>query len=717
METAHRNLTARDMSKLPGYADGGLIGAIRKKVFGEPAPATPQTPEDKPTMAPLVRGALDPKNALKRREEAAGLKNGGMVKKCVEGGAIRGKGGPTDDEVPIMASNGEFMIKASAVKVIGIEALEALNKLGDSAEDSPSKKQESSEAEYGMKKGGAVRKMAAGGLILGDDGVYRVNSAGDVKAPGRQYGVTNPRAATPVSTIPTPQVQPDPGAIKVDSGGRATAPGQQYRLGGPATPTPGTALVTTGPGRSFTPPTIPNPQVEIPSNYTPPQVNSKTGAYTNVPPVAEPPAAAPQAPSRISAASGAIRNAASKLSSFAGRLAAPLTLGATAGQAALTDTEDYAKRFGLENTQPGLARDLGIRALGAASDLGNTLALGLPKAFLYRDGGDATAAAPAAPVATPAVPNTNRQALQGAAPTAATPAPVAGQVIRNGNSYSGTDVSGDISLVNNRGVPIDGRGGTITAQNNLAAENLARRHGQTSGFGPLGVIRGGGTVSSIDTSQGHAYNLRQLAEIEKQKADEIANMKAQEQYAQNNVLQQRALGGNRTAAALLAGRTQDATARRGQDIQAGASRESAQLARQKLGLETTAQGIENRGKEQTLAGQKQLADAQAEYLAAGDDPVKLKAAERKLAVLTGKSKDTQDEYAYAPGGQTVDPATGLAVTQPGVIYNKRTGVVGSPPQQGQGQETLPPGMVKQIGTSNGRPVYLDKNGKQVIAKG
>ena len=213
-------------------------------------------------------------------------------------------------------------------------------------------------------------------------------------------------------------------------------------------------------------------------------------------------------------------------------------------------------------------------------------------------------------------------------------------VTRVGNSYSGAPgISGNIQIAN--------------------------------GQGAIRAPRGG--VSSIDTSAGYASDLRQLAEIDKQKAEQNANIQAQERYAQDNVLQQRALGGNRNAAAILQGRTQDRTTQRGQDIQAGASRESAQLARQKLGLETTAQGIENRGKEQTLAGQKQLADAQAEYLAAGDDPVKLKAAERKLAVLTGKSKDTQDEYAYAPGGQTVDPATGLAVTQPGVIYNKRTG--------------------------------------------
>ncbi len=214
-------------------------------------------------------------------------------------------------------------------------------------------------------------------------------------------------------------------------------------------------------------------------------------------------------------------------------------------------------------------------------------------------------------------------------------------VTRVGNSYSGAPgISGDIQIAN--------------------------------GQGAIRAPRGG--VSSIDTSAGYASDLRQLAEIDKQKAEQNANIQAQERYAQDNVLKQKALSGNRAAGAILASRTKDQTEQRGQDIQAGAIRSANQLAREKLGVESTAQGIENRGKEQAIAVQQQIQQAQAEYLAAGDDPVKLKAAERKLAVLSGKGKDAlQDEYAYAPGGQTVDPATGLAVTQPGVIYNKRTG--------------------------------------------
>lgn len=453
META--KCTTRK-GKLPHYADGGFIGAVRRMVMPK-GEADKQTPPDKPTMAPLVRGSLDPKNALREREAAAGLAKGGAVKDIRPGGKIEGPGTATSDDVHLMGSNGEFMIKASAVKKIGIEVLEALNELGDEPDedkDSPAEKK----AEYGMKCGGAVRKMATGGLLEDD-----INN----KAVFGLY----------------PQM--------TDNQRTTYATGNKLRSG----------VVATGP-RSFEPALTPG---------------------TNI-------------------------------------------------------------QGGGDGLRLGAIQD--PRSLGVGSNQ---------------------------PAATPTV------------ATAATPAPTQAPVP------------------------------TASATPAIGARPF------------------NGSVSSLDTSAGYAADQKALAEIEQKKQADIANMQSQERYAQNNVLQQRALGGNRAAAAILAGNTQDATARRGQDIQAGASRQNTLLAQQKLALESTSAGIDNQSKTQALAGQKQLSDAQAEYLAAGNDPVKLKAAERKLAVLTGKSKDMQDEYAYAPGGQTVDPATGLAVTQPGVIYNKRTG--------------------------------------------
>lgn len=43
------------------------------------------------------------------------------------GGHVRGPGGPTDDKIPAMLSNGEFVIKAKAVEKIGVKNLNAIN--------------------------------------------------------------------------------------------------------------------------------------------------------------------------------------------------------------------------------------------------------------------------------------------------------------------------------------------------------------------------------------------------------------------------------------------------------------------------------------------------------------------------------------------------------------------------------------------------------------
>jgi len=44
------------------------------------------------------------------------------------GGFIRGAGGPTDDKIPTMLSNGEYVVRASAVDKFGVEFLDAVNR-------------------------------------------------------------------------------------------------------------------------------------------------------------------------------------------------------------------------------------------------------------------------------------------------------------------------------------------------------------------------------------------------------------------------------------------------------------------------------------------------------------------------------------------------------------------------------------------------------------
>jgi hypothetical protein len=55
-----------------------------------------------------------------------------------------------------------------------------------------------------------------------------------------------------------------------------------------------------------------------------------------------------------------------------------------------------------------------------------------------------------------------------------------------------------------------------------------------------------------------------------------------------------------------------------------------------------------------------------------------------------------DDYAYAPGGQEVDPATGQLVTRPGVIFNKRTGAIGTPQQGSRAPAAVPDAAVAML---------------------
>lgn len=497
---------------------------------------------------------------MQAREKAAGLK---------KGGAIKGPGTGTSDDVPIMASNGEFMHKTKATRAMekaspGI--MDAINEIADGGKkvnasavrkfhaDIESKKEDKGESRKaeraeGYKHGGAIRKMAATGVPhMADAG-----SVDEAQKRAQQLAnqtamyiegakAANPPAAAPTVPAPAPVAA---GALPTQSGGavfglypqltdnqRTTyATGDKLRAG----------VLATGPS-TF------QPAIEKP--------------------------ATPQAP----------------------------IVGGGSGMRMDTNADPRV---------PAMA---------------------------------ALQAAPTAPAAaTPATPMT---------PTA----PVEGQVIRNGNSFSGTNVTGN-------------------------------------------------QVSSLDTSQGYAQDLKDLARIDATKAAEQANAKSQEAYAQNAMLQDRALRGNRGAGAIRAANIATATTQRGQDQQAQAQGAIQKLAQQKFGLESQTAGLDNASKVQMQA-------AQAKLLAAKTPEEKL-AAEENLRALQGKYEkaaapqkftvinlpDTEGQSGRIGGGQAVIDANGQIVTQ------------------GNASPALPPGMVKQIGTSGGKPVYLDKNGKQVIAKG
>ena len=105
------------------------------------------------------------------------------------------------------------------------------------------------------------------------------------------------------------------------------------------------------------------------------------------PPAGGTPAAgpAPKPQGILSRAGSAL--AGSKVAKVAGKLAVPLALADAAVATGSTPTEQYRERFGFGESDEGVAGlvgDIGVRALGAASDLGNTLTFG-QAGRLFRD--------------------------------------------------------------------------------------------------------------------------------------------------------------------------------------------------------------------------------------------------------------------------------------------------------------------------------------------
>lgn len=122
--------------------------------------------------------------------------------------------------------------------------------------------------------------------------------------------------------------------------------------------------------------------------------------------------------------------------------------------------------------------------------------------------------------------------------------------------------------------------------------------------------------------------------------------------------------------------------------------------RSKLAIEQAAEG-RNAG---TYAQQQaQRARLEALYGAYEKAPqAEREAIAEQIRVLQGRDKP--DQWGAVAGEKNADG------TQAGpVIFNKATGAIAN-----GGNAPIPAGMTKQVGTSNGRPVYEDKNGKRFI---
>lgn len=179
---------------------------------------------------------------------------------------------------------------------------------------------------------------------------------------------------------------------------------------------------------------------------------------------------------------------------------------------------------------------------------------------------------------------------------------------------------------------------------------------------------------------------------------------------------------NATQDALQGHETARATMREGSATQRAAMQEQGLNSRFGMSNQLAAQELQGKqvklGFEAKAAAQIQKAS---DEVMAAETPEERKKAMETLAVIQGryspKDQPQRMQLVNLPDTTTPDGMVKLGGGQ-AVLRENADGTVTRVPLTDQAQGVaLPPGMKRQIGTSNGRPVYEDMNGKQVIPKG
>ena len=217
-----------------------------------------------------------------------------------------------------------------------------------------------------------------------------------------------------------------------------------------------------------------------------------------------------------------------------------------------------------------------------------------------------------------------------------------------------------------------------------------------------------------------------------QYAREVADAQAINEWSARTFSKEGRLGmlgdQNRVLDAMRAGRQSDArVAMEGQRIGLEGARVGLEGARvgqegQRIGIlgaqqrmaeakddrEAVRAGFDTRSAQRLEGLQNALLDTKA-------TPEQRQMAASQIMQLSGKSPD-EYQIVHAAGGQQLDAnSTPYKVPDRIVLFNKKTGKaeeIAAP----NGSSKLPPGMVRQVGTSGGKPVFEDKNGKRHIGE-
>lgn len=262
-------------------------------------------------------------------------------------------------------------------------------------------------------------------------------------------------------------------------------------------------------------------------------------------------------------------------------------------------------------------------------------------------------------------------AMLAAVPAATTdPAAPSGNVTRVGNSYSGTDIRGDITV-----------NGKTPGGGYMAAGEQLRALGAGAGGAPGGVT---GVQAPTVQHSGNSWQAQNDLRNARVSASSIMNNGGRwDRHGKGVVSPERA--------AYLAMLGTDQALRQAQPgMDQTAMRENAGLQRegmQQTGANARAAltaGIDQQrlGMEQTAAGFKTRAAARLEGLQNAYQSAKTDAERGALARQIREIQGTEkpQQWAHSPGGQVLDQKSGQLITQPGVIYNQGTGETREAPQ-------------------------------------
>lgn len=318
--------------------------------------------------------------------------------------------------------------------------------------------------------------------------------------------------------------------------------------------------------------------------------------------------------------------------------------------------------------------------------------------------------APTPSTSAPATPTATPSTSQPAAAPASTAPQIAPGVYKQGRGQYSDNAAGMGFTPGFTGQP--------SARNMAAADALAARYGapgmtaqaqqptgpqnltpKTSGSG-FGILDQGyrdRRAAMMDVQQLKPGSRTALAGLLKEQG--AANERAGE--AEQNAVK---MGFQRGENALDRGLKSEDLAARREDAAANRGLKSMEL---QDSMQTNALRREAAGFEVSTA--RQMQQLREQFLN-GKTPEERNAAAQKIQALSGKSDNLKDNFMVVGGGQEWDANAMAMRNVPQRVIDLRTGQAIGGGGQAQGQ--LPPGMVKQVGTSGGKPVYEDANGKR-----